>query len=162
MVEGGGGWEMQGSMVYSSGRRGKVATAIDTVFVMLTGRPTSSPSHVRSHLLDARRHGHGEHTPDTPCSPSPRQAAEALAAGEVPVGCVFVRDGAIIARARNRTNQLHNVRPRPHSSGVRTHIPHARPRGMQNLKPSTSSSQIQHSRPRPHPLGIPSPTRRSM
>ncbi|KAH0836754.1 cytidine deaminase-like protein [Lanmaoa asiatica] len=38
-----------------------------------------------------------------------QQAEEALAAGEVPVGCVFVRDGTIIARARNRTNQLRNA-----------------------------------------------------
>ncbi|KAJ7638396.1 tRNA specific adenosine deaminase [Roridomyces roridus] len=36
-------------------------------------------------------------------------AEEALAAGEVPVGCVFVRDRNIIARARNRTNQLRNA-----------------------------------------------------
>ncbi|KAF8175393.1 cytidine deaminase-like protein [Pholiota molesta] len=36
-------------------------------------------------------------------------AEEALAAGEVPVGCVFVRDGEIIARARNRTNELRNA-----------------------------------------------------
>lgn len=36
-------------------------------------------------------------------------AEEALAAGEVPVGCVFVRDGAIIAKARNRTNELRNA-----------------------------------------------------
>jgi tRNA-specific adenosine deaminase 2 len=28
----------------------------------------------------------------------------------VPVGCVFVRDGKIIASARNRTNELRNVR----------------------------------------------------
>ncbi len=31
------------------------------------------------------------------------QARDAAAAGEVPVGCVIVRDGAVIARARNRT-----------------------------------------------------------
>jgi hypothetical protein len=37
------------------------------------------------------------------------QAEEALAASEVPVGCVFVRDGMVIARARNRTNELRNV-----------------------------------------------------
>ena len=37
------------------------------------------------------------------------QAEEALAAGEVPVGCIFVRDGKIIAKARNRTNELRNV-----------------------------------------------------
>lgn len=37
------------------------------------------------------------------------QAEDALAASEVPVGCVFVRDGAIIAKARNRTNELRNV-----------------------------------------------------
>uniref|UniRef100_A0A8H7XZ54 tRNA(adenine(34)) deaminase n=1 Tax=Psilocybe cubensis TaxID=181762 RepID=A0A8H7XZ54_PSICU len=36
-------------------------------------------------------------------------AEEALEAGEVPVGCVFVRDGAIIAKARNRTNELRNA-----------------------------------------------------
>lgn len=37
------------------------------------------------------------------------QAEEALAASEVPVGCVFVRGGRAIARARNRTNELRNV-----------------------------------------------------
>ena len=31
------------------------------------------------------------------------EARVAAAAGEVPVGCVIVRDGAVIARARNRT-----------------------------------------------------------
>ncbi|KAI9063489.1 cytidine deaminase-like protein [Trametes sanguinea] len=36
-------------------------------------------------------------------------AEEALAAQEVPVGCVFVRNDRIIARARNRTNQLRNA-----------------------------------------------------
>ncbi|KAF6762510.1 tRNA specific adenosine deaminase [Ephemerocybe angulata] len=36
-------------------------------------------------------------------------AEEALAAGEVPVGGVFVRDGRIIAAARNRTNELRNA-----------------------------------------------------
>lgn len=37
------------------------------------------------------------------------QAEEALANGEVPVGCVFVRDGVIIGKARNRTNELRDV-----------------------------------------------------
>ncbi|KAF8597541.1 cytidine deaminase-like protein [Ceratobasidium sp. AG-I] len=36
-------------------------------------------------------------------------AEEAMEAREVPVGCVFVRDGKIIARARNRTNELRNA-----------------------------------------------------
>ncbi|KIY69315.1 tRNA specific adenosine deaminase [Cylindrobasidium torrendii FP15055 ss-10] len=36
-------------------------------------------------------------------------AEEALAASEVPVGCVFVREGKVIARARNRTNELRNA-----------------------------------------------------
>jgi tRNA-specific adenosine deaminase 2 len=36
-------------------------------------------------------------------------AEEALAHSEVPVGCVFVRKNSIIARARNRTNELRNV-----------------------------------------------------
>ena len=35
---------------------------------------------------------------------------EALQLQEVPVGCVFVRDGAVVAKARNRTNELRNVR----------------------------------------------------
>jgi len=37
------------------------------------------------------------------------QAEEALAAGEVPVGCVFVRRNTIIAKARNRTNELRHA-----------------------------------------------------
>ncbi|KAM5532662.1 hypothetical protein V8D89_013706 [Ganoderma adspersum] len=36
-------------------------------------------------------------------------AEEALTGQEVPVGCVFVRGDKIIARARNRTNQLRNA-----------------------------------------------------
>ncbi|KAF8306269.1 cytidine deaminase-like protein [Clavulina sp. PMI_390] len=36
-------------------------------------------------------------------------AEEALAANEVPVGCVFVRDGVKLAAARNRTNELGNA-----------------------------------------------------
>ncbi|KAH7890842.1 cytidine deaminase-like protein [Phlebopus sp. FC_14] len=36
-------------------------------------------------------------------------AEEALASGEVPVGCVFIRGNAIIAKASNRTNQLRNA-----------------------------------------------------
>lgn len=36
-------------------------------------------------------------------------AQEALDNGEVPVGCVFVKGDQAIARARNRTNEWHNV-----------------------------------------------------
>ncbi|KAF9785148.1 tRNA specific adenosine deaminase [Thelephora terrestris] len=36
-------------------------------------------------------------------------AEDAMAAKEVPVGCVFVRGNKIIAKARNRTNQLRNA-----------------------------------------------------
>jgi tRNA(adenine34) deaminase len=36
------------------------------------------------------------------------EAKDAAAAGEVPVGCVIVRAGAIIARARNRTLADHD------------------------------------------------------
>ncbi|WWD21224.1 hypothetical protein CI109_105708 [Kwoniella shandongensis] len=36
-------------------------------------------------------------------------AEEALANDEVPVGCVFVKDGGAIARARNRTNEWRNA-----------------------------------------------------
>ncbi|CAK9781367.1 cytidine deaminase-like protein [Cutaneotrichosporon oleaginosum] len=36
-------------------------------------------------------------------------AEEALQNGEVPVGCVFVKEGQAIARARNRTNEWRNA-----------------------------------------------------
>ena len=38
------------------------------------------------------------------------KAKAAVAVGEVPVGCVFVKDGKIIARGHNLTNQTRNVR----------------------------------------------------
>ncbi|GJJ07746.1 hypothetical protein Clacol_001951 [Clathrus columnatus] len=38
-----------------------------------------------------------------------QMAEEALAAKEVPVGCVFVRNGVAIAKGRNRTNELKNA-----------------------------------------------------
>ncbi len=37
------------------------------------------------------------------------EAETALENGEVPVGCVFVKSGSIIARAHNKTNELKNV-----------------------------------------------------
>ena len=37
------------------------------------------------------------------------QADEALAAGEVPVGCIFVFEGEIIARGRNTVNETRNA-----------------------------------------------------
>lgn len=37
------------------------------------------------------------------------QAQDAADHGEVPVGCVFVRQGAVLAQARNRTNELMNA-----------------------------------------------------
>ena len=37
------------------------------------------------------------------------QAREAAAAGEVPVGCVILRDGAVIGRGRNRREGDHNA-----------------------------------------------------
>ena len=40
------------------------------------------------------------------------EARAAQAAGEVPVGCVIVRDGAVIAAAGNRTDR------RPRSDGA--------------------------------------------
>jgi tRNA(adenine34) deaminase len=44
------------------------------------------------------------------------EARAAAAAGEVPVGCVIVRDGAIIARGRNRTVASHD--PTAHAEMV--------------------------------------------
>ena len=37
------------------------------------------------------------------------QAAEALSSGEVPVGCVFVKAGQVIAKSYNLTNQTKNA-----------------------------------------------------
>ena len=37
------------------------------------------------------------------------EARAAAAAGEVPIGAVAVKDGVIIARARNRVEELHTV-----------------------------------------------------
>jgi len=39
------------------------------------------------------------------------EAEGALARWEVPVGCVVVRGGRLVARGSNRTNELRNVRP---------------------------------------------------
>lgn len=36
-------------------------------------------------------------------------AQEAAAAGEVPVGCVIVKDGAVIGRGRNRREEKHSA-----------------------------------------------------
>lgn len=44
---------------------------------------------------------------------TPDKAEQALEAEEVPVGCVFVKDGQAIARARNRTNEWRNVSSHP-------------------------------------------------
>lgn len=38
-----------------------------------------------------------------------QQAEEALGVGEVPVGCVFVKDGRIVTRGRNRVNEVKNA-----------------------------------------------------
>lgn len=59
--------------------------------------------------MDAPGHGDGVRTCLCRRTHTHMQAEEALAASEVPVGCVFVRDGKAIARARNRTNELRNV-----------------------------------------------------
>jgi tRNA(Arg) A34 adenosine deaminase TadA len=53
-------------------------------------------------------------SPATPLHPPPQphltsQAEEALHSDEVPVGCVFIKDGKAIARARNRTNEWRNA-----------------------------------------------------
>lgn len=41
------------------------------------------------------------------------EAEGALARWEVPVGCVVVRDGEVVASGSNRTNEKRNVRIRP-------------------------------------------------
>ena len=37
------------------------------------------------------------------------EAQKALSKGEVPVGCIFVRNGEVIGQGFNRTNELKNV-----------------------------------------------------
>jgi hypothetical protein len=80
------------------------------------------------------------------------QAEEALAANEVPIGCVFVRDGAIIAKARNRTNELRNV-PGSYSKDT-TLLPakFLRQHGTQKSKQSTTCSPTFPSSLTPIPL----------
>ncbi|KAL7421352.1 tRNA(adenine34) deaminase [Cryptotrichosporon argae] len=51
-------------------------------------------------------------------------AGEALAAGEVPVGCVFVKDGQAIARARNRTNEWRNATLHAELEAIDHLLPH--------------------------------------
>jgi hypothetical protein len=79
------------------------------------------------------------------CNANPiLQAEEALEAAEVPVGCVFVRNGEAIAKARNRTNEWRNVR----ISVLRwlwpvTYIRGGyRPHSMRNSSLSTTSSRL--------------------
>jgi tRNA-specific adenosine deaminase 2 len=45
-------------------------------------------------------------------SPLFLQASKALGEGEVPVGCVVVRDGVIVAGGSNKTNETRNVNHR--------------------------------------------------
>ena len=51
------------------------------------------------------------------------QAEEALEAAEVPVGCVFVRGNTVIAKARNRTNELRNVSSSLGAKGKVSNLP---------------------------------------
>lgn len=48
------------------------------------------------------------HTPATPMETALEEARAAAKRGEVPVGAVVVKDGAIIARAGNRTRELND------------------------------------------------------
>lgn len=48
-------------------------------------------------------------SPSKVLNPVRAQAEEALAANEIPVGCVLVHDNKIIARGRNRTNEGRNA-----------------------------------------------------
>ena len=49
------------------------------------------------------------HTPATPMETALEEARAAAKRGEVPVGAVVVKDGAIIARAGNRTRELNDI-----------------------------------------------------
>ncbi|RXK35380.1 tRNA-specific adenosine deaminase 2 [Tremella mesenterica] len=51
-------------------------------------------------------------------------AEEALAHDEVPVGCVFVKDGKAIARARNRTNEWRNATLHAELEAIDHLLPH--------------------------------------
>lgn len=60
------------------------------------------------------------------------QAEEALAAREVPVGCVFVKDGQVIAKARNRTNEWHNATLHAELAAIDLFI-HTEPRPFKDI-----------------------------
>ncbi|KAJ3023169.1 tRNA(adenine34) deaminase [Thoreauomyces humboldtii] len=49
-----------------------------------------------------------KHVNPTVCLTQISQAQEAFDVGEVPVGCVFVLNGEVIGRGRNRTNETLN------------------------------------------------------
>jgi len=57
--------------------------------------------------MDSNAESHSAH--DMWMAEALLMAEEALASNEVPVGCVFVKKGTIIAKARNRTNELRNA-----------------------------------------------------
>ena len=47
-----------------------------------------------------------------------QQARRAQALGEVPIGCVIVKEGQVIARGYNRRNTDHNTESLPEASGL--------------------------------------------
>lgn len=80
------------------------------------------------HLLWMREAMHMVRTHHRASSPTDlrvAQAEEAMAAKEVPVGCVFVREDKIIAKARNRTNELRNVSPSHNPTPIQVLNPHS-------------------------------------
>ncbi|KAF8509414.1 cytidine deaminase-like protein [Hysterangium stoloniferum] len=69
-------------------------------------------------------------------------AEEALHAQEVPVGCVFVRDGAVVAKGRNRTNELKNATRHAELEAIdvilgNASLTHSDPRGATLLSETT-------------------------
>ena len=79
-------------------------------------------------------------------------AEEAFRASEVPVGSVFVRKGEIIAKARNRTNELMNVSRASHVHSCRdVDLTHHFPLGNKTCRAGSN---------RPDPQTIPSSSAR--
>ncbi len=77
------------------------------------------------------------------------EARAAAARGEVPVGCVVVRDGEIIARAGNRREASHDPTAHAELLALRAAAASAAATGGSPARPCTSLSSRARCAPRP-------------
>lgn len=91
-----------------------------------------------------------------------RQALElarlAMAEGEVPVGCVIVRDGAVVGRGRNRRETAQTALGHAELRGHCPGLPHLGGVAASRMRPLRHPGALPHvrrgHRQRPHPCRI--------